>query len=336
MVPGLVNEKDPARVGDVIFLSNHGRYPQGERVWDLTEKSGGEMATEAVLLVGHGSREVEGNDEFLLFAARTRAALAGVRTEACFIELAEPSIPEGLDRCVASGAQQVVVLPVILFAAGHVKVEIPHEIDKARQRHPGIAFHYGRPFGLHPFIFEILDERLGELEEGVPAADRKQTAVLLVGRGSSDPDATGDLHKIARVLWEGRDYGWVEACFIGITRPNFPEGIRRCVTLGARRILVLPYLLFTGVLIRRMRDRLRESQAQYPEITMGLARYLGPHPNLVQVLIERHEEALHGTALMNCEMCKYRVLLSGHEAAHHAAASVRAQSDLTLSLASGR
>ncbi len=282
------------------------------------------MPAEAVLLVGHGSREPEGNLEFLDFSKRARETFPRSFTEACFIELAEPSIPAGLDRCVDRGARRVVVLPVILFAAGHVKVEIPHEIDQARERHPGVAFRYGRPFGIHPRILEILDQRLVELEAAMPPGDRADTAVLLVGRGSSDPDANGDLQKIARLLWEGRGFGWVETCFIGITRPDYPEGIRRCVALGAKRILVLPYFLFTGVLIRRIREQLREFQLQHPGIPMGMAGYLGEHSNLLEVLLERHEEALQGTALMNCEFCKYRVLLPGHETAHNAAVEVGA------------
>jgi sirohydrochlorin cobaltochelatase len=268
---------------------------------------------EAVLLVGHGSREPSGNEEFLRFVEQVRKAVTGAVTEVCFVESAEPNIPTGLDACVRMGAQEVVVLPVMLFAAGHVKVEIPSEIDRARARHPEIRFRYGRPFGLHPKMLQILERRLGELEVALPG-EPDETAILLVGRGSSDPDANGDLCKLTRLLWEGRRFGWVESCFIGITKPDFAEGVRRCVALGARRLLVLPYLLFSGVLIQRIRVRLQELQCLYPDITMGLARYLEGHPNLVAVLLERYEEARSGTAVMNCEICKYR-LLAGREAA---------------------
>lgn len=271
------------------------------------------MSHEVVLLVGHGSRDPLGNEEILQFAGQVRKAVAGVMTEVCFIELAEPDISKGLDVCVQMGAQEIVVLPVMLFAAGHVKVEIPCEIDRARVRHPGIRFYYGRPFGIHPKMMEVLDQRLRAFEAALPG-EPAETAVLLVGRGSSDPDANGDLYKIARLQWEGRAFGWVETCFIGITRPTFEEGVRRCVALGARRILVLPYLLFTGVLVRRIRARFLELQSLYPDIRMGLASDLGGHPNLVDVLLERREEARHGAALMNCEMCRYRILAASQEA----------------------
>ncbi|MBZ0169422.1 Sirohydrochlorin cobaltochelatase [Candidatus Methylomirabilis lanthanidiphila] len=270
------------------------------------------MTCEVVLLVGHGSREPSGNEEFLQLSEQMRKAVVGAMTEVCFVDSAEPDIPTGLDACVRMGAQEVVVLPVMLFAAGHVKVEIPSEIDLARVRHPEIRFRYGRPFGLHPKMLQILDQRLGEIEGALPGAP-EETAVLLVGRGSSDPDANGDVCKLARLLWERRRFGWVESCFIGITKPDFAEGVRRCVALGARRLLILPYLLFSGVLIRRIGMRLHELQRLYPNIAMGVARYLEGHPNLVTVLLERYEEARYGTAVMNCEICKQRVLV-GHEA----------------------
>lgn len=272
------------------------------------------MSHEAVLLVGHGSREPSGNEEILRFAGQVRKTVAGATTEVCFIEFAEPDISKALDACIEMGAQEIVVLPLMLFAAGHVKVEIPYEIDRARVRHPGIRFYYGRPFGIHHKMMEALNQRLRALEAALPG-EPGETAVLLIGRGSSDPDANGDLCKIARLLWEGRAFGWVETCFIGITRPTIEEGVRRCVTLGARRILVLPYLLFTGILVRRIRARFLELQSLYSDIPMGLASDLGGHPNLVDVLLERREEARHGTALMNCEMCKYRILPASQEAA---------------------
>ena len=86
-----------------------------------------------------------------------------------------------------------------------------------------------------------------EAEQQASAHSREETAVLLVGRGSTDPDGNREVFKIGRLLWEGRGYGWVEVCFVSLARPAVPEGIARCVTLGAKRVIVVPYFLFTGV-----------------------------------------------------------------------------------------
>ncbi|MBI3637027.1 MAG: sirohydrochlorin chelatase [Candidatus Rokubacteria bacterium] len=267
---------------------------------------------DVVLLVGHGSREQPGNDEFLRFCEAARPHLGPEALETCFIELTTPLVPESLDRCVEGGARRIVMLPVILMAAGHVKVELPHELDEAKERHPGVDFRYGRHIGLDPLVIQIVMQRLAEVEDQTQWAP-DETAVLVVGRGSSDPDANSDLFKLARLLWEARRYRWVETCFIGVTGPTLPEGLERCAILGARRILVVPYFLFTGVLIPRIHRIVGEFLDGHPGVQARLADYLNAHPNLFRVLRERKEEVLRGDARMNCALCKYRIALPGHE-----------------------
>jgi sirohydrochlorin cobaltochelatase len=277
------------------------------------------VSDSVILLVGHGSREQPGNDEFLRFCEMVRPHLGPERVETCFIELASPLVPESLDRCVALGARRVIALPVILLAAGHVKVELPHELDEAKERHPGVEFLYGRHIGLDPLVMEIVNDRLAEVEQHAawPAED---TAVLVVGRGSSDPDANSDLYKLARLLWESRRYPWVEACFVGVTQPSVPDGLQRCRALGARRIIVLPYFLFTGVLIPRIYRLVAEFAAAHAGVEVRIADYLNGHSKLFRVLRQRKLEALRGEARMNCALCKYRVSLPGHEHAANVSA----------------
>jgi sirohydrochlorin cobaltochelatase len=270
------------------------------------------VSDDVILLVGHGSREQPGNDEFLAFCEAARPHLGPERIETCFIELAEPLVPESLDRCVALGARRVVVLPVILLAAGHVKVELPHELDEAKARHPGVEFLYGRNIGLDPLVIDVMRQRLAEVESAI-AWPPEETAVLVVGRGSSDPDANSELFKLARLLWESRRYPWAEVCFIGVTGPSLPEGLDRCRALGARRVLVVPYFLFTGVLIPRIHRLVDEFTAAHPGFEARVTDYLNGHPSLFRVLRERKREAVRGEARMNCALCKYRAALPGHE-----------------------
>jgi sirohydrochlorin cobaltochelatase len=270
------------------------------------------VTDEIVLLVGHGSREQTGNDEFLKFCDVVSPHLGPERIETCFIELTTPLVPESLDRCVELGARRVIVLPVILLAAGHVKLELPHELDEAKERHPGVEFMYGRHIGLDPLVTDIMRERLAAVEDDT-AWPSEETAVLVVGRGSSDPDANSELYKLSRLIWESRRYPWVESCFIGVTSPSLPEGLARCAALGARRIIALPYFLFTGVLIPRIHRIVDEFMAAHPGLVVRVSDYLNGHPKLVAVLQDRKREALRGEARMNCALCKYRVLMPGHE-----------------------
>lgn len=270
------------------------------------------MNDAAVVLVGHGSRVREANDAFLSFADLF-ATRSGLRVEPAFVELAEPRLPNALERAARSGLRDVAVLPFVFFSAGHVKSDIPLHIEAARGRHPGVRFAQATPIGLHPTIPEILEERLRRAEESMPERSRSETAVLLVGRGSSDPDANSDLAKLGRLFWEGRGFLAVENAFCGVAPPPVPEGLRRLARLRPRRLVVLPYLFFAGVLEERLRRDAAEFRRSHPWIEVRVAPPIGAEPRLVEILLDRCREALSGTAAMTCDLCKYKVRLAGFE-----------------------
>lgn len=230
----------------------------------------------SVLFVGHGSRDPEGNEEVRAFVASVAGMLGEPIVETCFLEFESPAIAQGIQTCVDRGATRVAVVPITLFAAGHAKLHIPAAIDEAKLKHPGIRFTYGRSIGVHELALDILASRIAEagirMEE-----DAEDTALLLIGRGSSDADANSDLFKISRLLWERMKVKWVETAFIGVTAPRADEGVERCVKLGAKRIVMLPYFLFTGVLIKRLELMKDEFAGKYPEHTFVLADYFGFH-----------------------------------------------------------
>ncbi|MEK5466945.1 sirohydrochlorin chelatase [Paenibacillus sp. FSL R7-0210] len=259
-----------------------------------------------------------------------------MKVETCFIELASPSIAGGIARCIEGGAAEIYVVPIILFAAGHSKLDIPMAIDEAKQRYPGVKFIYGRPLGVQDRAVDILLERIQEAERlpllqvkaaggmdldlrgnGASTIEDKDTIVLLMGRGGSDPDANSDLYKISRLLWERTGYRSVESCFIAIAKPSLPDGLERCLALGARRIIVLPYLLFTGVLMQQFAERVAQFAAEHPGLEVEIGGTLGAHPLLVDMLTERIEETLEGRAFSNCDNCKYRDAASLHHHHHH-------------------
>ena len=96
---------------------------------------------QSLLLVAHGSRREASNEEVRQLAERLRQ-LAGEnfsRVEAAFLELADPSIPDGIEQCIASGANSVTVLPYFLSAGRHVSEDIPAEVAAKQQQHPDVA-----------------------------------------------------------------------------------------------------------------------------------------------------------------------------------------------------
>jgi sirohydrochlorin ferrochelatase len=267
----------------------------------------------ALLLAGHGSRDPEGTREFLGLVDLLRAHEPGRIIECGFLEFARPMISEGIECCVARGAQTVVVLPGMLMAAGHAKNDIPSEIHEARRRYPSVRFHYGKHLHLHPKILELCCLRLEEAERTAQPCDRHDTLLLVVGRGSSDPDANADIAKLARLLGEGLGYGWSAACYIGVTTPLLTEALKRCQSMGYTRILVFPFFLFTGVLAKRIRQQTMDFADRHRATEFLCAGHLDANPLLLEAFTERADEAVHGSPNMNCELCQYRVRLPGFE-----------------------
>lgn len=268
----------------------------------------------AILFVGHGSRDEEGNEQVRQFVQMLRPQIDKTfYVHTCFLEFGVPSVIDGIVHCVEKGATDVIVIPIILLPAGHSKLHIPAAIDEAKKRYPHVSFTYGRPLGIHDATFTILNDRLQEA--GIVMDG--QTAIILLGRGGSDPDANSDLYKIARLFWEQNKQAIVEPAFMGVTNPSLDEAVERCVKLGAKTIVVLPYFLFTGVLIKRLEKRVSEFQSTYLDISFVLAHYFGFHPSLQTIVLDRLQEAISNSVRMNCDTCQYRLHVAEHHHHHH-------------------
>ena len=263
-----------------------------------------------LLMVGHGTRNPKGRQDLVDFATIYQQLDTSRPVIPCFLELTEPSIQAGVDRCVEQGYTDISVLPILLFAARHNKFDVTNELDRARERHPQVTFSYGRHFGITPSILDLWKARLALLdtpEHNPQGIAREDTALLFIGRGSSDPDANGDVYKLARMMWEGSGYHTVETCFIGITHPRLEEGFRRARLYAPKRIVVLPYFMFTGVLMEKIERIAAEQQAAFPSAEVKLLPEMGIHPQLLQVLRDREIETQTGQVAMNCEACKFRL-----------------------------
>ncbi|MGG0655828.1 sirohydrochlorin chelatase [Rummeliibacillus pycnus] len=271
----------------------------------------------AILFVGHGSRLAAGNEEVTKFVEQLKPTLdQNLLVESCFLEFAAPDISQGIDTCVAKGATEIHVVPIILLQAGHSKIHIPAAIDEGKTKYPNVKIVYSRPLGVHEGIFDILKERLVEVGFSIEEKN-EDTAILLIARGGSDVDANSDFYKISRMLWEQLDVLTVESAFMGVTFPTVEQGIERCVKLGAKKIIMLPYFLFTGILMERMQGMRADFASIHPEIDVKLANYFGYHPTLKTVLNDRVAESLQGDVKMNCDTCQYRINAAEFVEHHH-------------------
>ena len=283
------------------------------------------MKKETILLVGHGSREAAGNDEIMAFAAQWRLRQPQWHIEVCFIEFSEITMRVGLAR-VAQHADRVLVLPLILNAAGHVKMDIPQAIDGARLAFPHTQFLYAPHLTACDPILSILKRRLRKAMQSLDMPDPTTTGVIVLGRGSSDRQANGDMAKMARWLMEESDHELVDLAFTGITYPRIEKVVQRQHMLGMTQIVVLPYYLYNGTLVERISRQVAHLKAQYPQIRFAASTYFGFEKEIFELLEQRVHDLQHGhhQVTMPCDGCKFRDFavehgLGGHhhDDAHH-------------------
>jgi sirohydrochlorin cobaltochelatase len=271
-----------------------------------------------IMVCGHGSRNQNAAREFASVAEGLRGRYPTLPVEYGYLEFCNPVIHSGLDRLRERGVTRVLAVPGMLFAAGHAKNDIPSVLNTYQARHPEMRIEYGRELGIDLKMIRAAGDRV---TEAVERADREngpvprhETLLMVVGRGASDPDANSNVAKVMRMLWEGMGFGWGETCYSGVTFPLVEPALRHAAKLGYRRIVVFPYFLFTGVLVKRIYSHADLVAADHPEIEFVKADYLNDHALVLDTFVDRVEETRNGKAVMNCQMCKYREQVLGFEA----------------------
>ena len=280
------------------------------------------MTETAVLICGHGSRDPEAIAEFELVAAALRPRLPEFDFATGYLEFAQPTIHDGLAVLAARGARRILAIPGMLFAASHVKNDLPWEMNSFMADNPGIDVRLGRDLGIDPKLLQAAAARIAAAAD--PGIARAETLLVVVGRGTNDPDANSNISKLARMLWEGMGFGWAEVAFSGVAHPRVDAALTRAARLGFRRIIVFPYFLFTGVLVKRIYAQTETVARLFPEIEFIKALYLRDHPEVIGAFGDRVGEVSDAQPAMNCQLCKYRTQIIGYEsdagapqAAHH-------------------
>lgn len=268
-----------------------------------------------VLLVGHGSRNPAGNQEILRFADTWRKRNPHWRIEVCFIEHADLLLDEGLDRAAGS-SNRVTVVPLIINAAGHVKMEIPEAVEQARLRHPGVEFTCTAHLGMGGEIHAILQQRINRLLKELAMPDPRTTGIILLGRGSSDAGANGEIAKMARWLFEGMQHDLVDIAFTGITLPRLETVVQRQVRLGMTQIVIQPVYLYSGVLIERIKQQVARLRQCYPQVAFALGEHFGFDEGIYALADARVRGQDAGTGLLSCDGCKYREIAHDHGHTH--------------------
>jgi len=267
-----------------------------------------------VMICGHGSRDTNAVNEFDALARGLRERLPQYHVESGFLEFATPIIRDGLDILRQAEHDLVLAVPGMLFAAGHAKNDIPSVLRTYEAQHPNMEIRYARELGIDPKMLKAagarIQETLDKCDDSVPL---HETMLVVVGRGTSDSDANSNVNKVMRMLWEGFGFGWGEVCYSGVTFPLVEPGLEHAAKLGYRRIVVFPYFLFTGVLVKRIYEFTDKVAQNHPTIEFVKAGYLNDHPLVLDAFTDRVNEILVGENNMNCKLCKYREQVLGFE-----------------------
>ncbi|MFC1674025.1 sirohydrochlorin chelatase [Pseudomonadota bacterium] len=272
----------------------------------------------AIMICGHGSRSKSAVDEFNQLAVRIKERLPNHMVESGFLEFATPVIGTGLDKLRDAGAKKIICLPGMLFAAGHVKNDLPSEVNAYASENEGLDMVFAADLGINAGLLDAAKQRVEEALEGADDVALEDTLLLVVGRGTNDSDANSNVAKVTRMLWEGLGVGWAETAYSGVAYPLVDQALARVTKMGFKRVVVFPYFLFSGILVTRIYNWVDEAAAANPDIEFLKASYLNDHPKVIDAFIQRMEDAISGQGNMNCQLCKYREQIIGHTHDHGA------------------
>lgn len=248
---------------------------------------------DGVLLIGHGTRDPVGTSQFFELGERLSSRLAPIPVEACLLELQPPTIPEGWQRLIDRGVVRVHAAPLLLFAAGHAKSDIPDELAKCLSGTSDVRRDQSRPLSRCPELIALtlrrLDEALARSE-----ADPSRTAVVMVGRGSHDPCAQADMRVYTQCIGWRRPVRRIETAFYAMAKPKLPDVID-CVASdpAISDVIVQPHILFEGAIHQSILDHVRAAGERNPGCRFWCAGYLGPEAEVVDSLIRRVNQIRH-------------------------------------------
>ncbi|MDG2223165.1 MAG: sirohydrochlorin chelatase [Rubripirellula sp.] len=249
-----------------------------------------------VLLIGHGTRDSRGTQQFLELGERLVEAMRPIPTESALLEFQHPTIQEAWESLVRRGVRHIHVAPLLLFAAGHAKQDIPAEIERCRQLSPSVTFDQSRPLSRHSAIIELVTARLRECLQSTPNPD-DQTAIVLVGRGNRDPCAQADMQVMTEVIRRRVPCGELTMAFYAMAKPSLPEVLDRLASTSRfNQIVIYPHLLFQGRLLEAIERQIQEAGMRHPGIGFMAAKHLGPDPSIAEAIRMRILQASAITA----------------------------------------
>ncbi|MFB6344729.1 MAG: sirohydrochlorin chelatase [bacterium] len=243
---------------------------------------------ESLLFMGHGSRDFEAVDECMSMVSDLEQELGQPFTPG-FLELSKPLLFPEIVRQIDEGVRRFLCFPNMLLPGRHTMDHLPGVIGWAQRHFPEVEFYYGNFIGNHPYVLEILYSNYRQLCSDLPGRHRdEETAVVVVGRGSTSSRSNRTFEKMVDRFQQQFEIPNVTYCYVSLAEPGMEETFRRLAEHGQfENILLLPYFLFTGVLIKRIRKRMNEVSQDYPNRYFAMGDYFGKDERLKEIISGR-------------------------------------------------
>lgn len=265
-----------------------------------------------ILLCGHGSRTKSGTDSFKVLIEKLKARYSDYEVDYGFLEFNHPLYEAAVERMYTKGIREIYALPVILFAGSHAKNDIPYELNTIQSYYPDLTIKMAKHLGVSSYLLDLSQKIILEKESTLPELPRREAALVVVGRGTTDPDANSDVHKLCSMLAEGMGFGFSTVGYSGTAYPSVTQSLEFVEKLNFKRVYVIPFFFFTGILLERIYNAVDAFNTESVNDYISTKAF-GSDEFVLKAFDERLQEVIDGNANMNCQMCKYRKQIIGFE-----------------------
>jgi sirohydrochlorin cobaltochelatase len=244
-----------------------------------------------LLLVGHGTRDPQGQREFFATVRQVQSLCTAQQVQPCFLELAAPTIEEGVAAAYKAGVRRLTVAPLLLFAAGHARRDIPEAVGQAVAAYDGLQLlGIADALDCHPAVIWLSELRYRQALCGRAPIAPQETALVMIGRGSSDAEAAERMRRFAQLRTERTPVGMLTVGFVAVQQPTLADALQQALASRCRRVVVQPHLLFQGELTDEVR-RLAATAAAGRDKELIVTPHLAPGWPLARALIARAAES---------------------------------------------
>ncbi|HWV26588.1 MAG TPA: CbiX/SirB N-terminal domain-containing protein [Aeromicrobium sp.] len=237
------------------------------------------MTAPALITLAHGSRDPRSAQTINALTEQVACLRPDIRVAAAFLDHSDPSLDDVVDRLVAEGHSEIVVVPLLLTEAYHAQVDVPQAAERAQARHDGVKIQVTKVLGIEGALFRVLDKRLRAALSD--ARVRELDALVLAGAGSSDPIANAMISRAARA-WGSHHKLPTIAAFASSVPPAAGEAVRQHRADGRRHIAVGLMFLAPGQLPDRVTELALEAGA------VAVAEPLGVDVEIAQIVLARY------------------------------------------------